>query len=86
MANNTRFIHIISLMILVPIPLILKRMDIEETKKIRSVTDEKISKDSSVDTVLNQENIELEERLKCQFPSLKLQKPPGKRYLIYLLI
>ena len=81
MANNTRFIHIISLMILVPIPLILKRMDIEETKKIRSVTDEKISKDSSVDTVLNQENIELEERLKCQFPPLKLQKPPGKRYL-----
>ena len=80
MANNTRFIHIISLMILVPIPLILKRMDIEETKKIRSVTDEKISKDSSVDTVLNQENIELEERLKCQFPPLKLQKPPGKRY------
>ena len=81
MANNTRFIHIISLMILVPIPLILKRMDIEETKKIRSVTDEKISKDSSVDTVLNQENIELEERLKCQFPPLKLQIPPGKRYL-----
>ena len=81
MANNTRFIHIISLMILVPIPLILKTITIEETKKIKSVTVEKLSNDSSGDIMLKQENIELEERLKCQFPPLKLQKPPGKRYL-----
>ena len=82
MANNTRFIHIIVLMILVPIPLILKTITIQETKKIKSVRDERLSKESSVDAdVLKQENIELEERLKCQFPPLKLQKPPGKRYL-----
>ena len=86
MANNTRFIHIISLMILVPIPLILKAITFQETKKIKSVRNENLSKESTTDTVLKQENIELEERLKCQFPSLKLQKPPGKRYLIYLLI
>ena len=81
MANNARFIHIIVLMILVPFPLILKTITIQETKKIKTVRDEKLSKVSAVDTVLNQENIELEERLKCQFPPLKLQKPPGKRYL-----
>ena len=81
MANNTRFIHIISLMILVPIPLILKAITFQETKKIKSVRNENLSKESTTDTVLKQENIELEERLKCQFPPLKLQIPPGKRYL-----
>ena len=86
MANNTRYIHIIVLLILVPIPLILKTITIQETKKIISVRDGKSSRDSSVDIMLKQENIELEEMLKCQFPPLKLQKPPGKRYIENLFL
>ena len=82
MANSARFIHIIILMILVPIPLILKTMTILEADnmfEMKSVSDTGISKTSSNDTLLEQENIELEKRLKCQFPPLRLQTPPGKR-------
>ena len=56
MANKNRFIHIIILLILVPIPLILKTINIEETEgmfEMKSSRDEEIiSTQSSDDTVL----------------------------------